>query len=48
VDAGIAGVGGVGVVSMSSQGVFGKQARPSGHSAEEPLGHGFTQVDDAS
>jgi hypothetical protein len=31
-----------------SQGVFGKQARPSGHSADDPVGHGLVQAVDAS
>lgn len=30
------------------QGVFGKHARPSGHSDEDPLGHGFKQLEAAS
>jgi hypothetical protein len=39
--------GGVGEGS-TPQGVFGKQARPSGHSDDDPLGHGLRQVVDAS
>lgn len=31
-----------------SQGVFGKQARPGGHSADDPVGQGLAQVFDAS
>jgi hypothetical protein len=31
-----------------SQGVLGKQARPSGHSADEPVGQGLVQDVDAS
>jgi len=34
--------------SFESHGVFGKQARPSGHSDEDPVGHGLTQFVDAS
>jgi hypothetical protein len=31
-----------------SQGVLGKQARPLGHSADDPLGQGLVQLLDAS
>jgi hypothetical protein len=34
--------------SFESHGVFGKQARPSGHSDEDPVGHGLTHFVDAS
>ena len=34
--------------SVESHGVFGKQARPSGHSDEDPVGQGLTQFVDAS
>lgn len=33
---------------LLSHGVFGKQARPEGHSDEDPLGHGFKQFVEAS
>lgn len=35
-------------VGVISQGVFGKQARPGGHSADDPLGQGLAQLFDAS
>lgn len=34
--------------SFDSQGVFGKQERPSGHSEEDPVGQGLIQFVDAS
>jgi len=40
---------GVGVEpSLESQGVLGKQARPSGHSDDDPVGQGLIQFVDAS